>query len=73
MTVLRLWLAHRGPGEAVLALPAAAGAPAMLRLPSPEGPLPFAGGSAEQPCWLMDAFAVMAAAAALLRRRTGDV
>lgn len=31
------------------------------------GPLPFAGGSAEQPAWIMDAFAICGAAAKALR------
>ncbi len=36
------------------------------------GPLPFAGGAAEQPAWLMAAFQAMDAAAALLRLHDPD-
>ncbi len=36
------------------------------------GPLPFAGGAAEQPAWLMAAFQAMDAAAVALRRKPGE-
>lgn len=63
--MLHLWQARRGPGPTMIAL-AGMG---VIQAPSPPGPLPFAGGLADQPAWVLEAFQVMDAAAAALRRR----
>lgn len=65
LVMLQLWQARRGPGPMMIAL-AGMGA---IHAPSPQGPLPFAGGVADQPAWVMEAFQVMDGAAAALKRR----
>lgn len=66
MMVVRLWRAHRGEAGAI-PLPMG-GSVVPVPLPRVPGPLPFAGGLAEQPAITMSAFAVLDRADAAVRQ-----